>query len=362
MTTKYTYELTDFPNQKFDLSALQYEIEHSSITTALDYDAGLSGNGSTGVAINFKDDLSGQITLLNAIVSGHLGNALTPTPDTINISQTDDQGNILVSTQPRVGTGVTLITHNFADKKSWYSNSTRVSSGVLTCSGEAYTHYNFSGEVVDMENGRVTFEGRIVNKSQNNESYVPKIQVNGGLVTTGYTINYNTNQVVFTTPLTVNDVVTSTYYQVNDSTFVVKPDDGKQLVMEHVEVQFSKNVNFASKELWFDIYAYNPNDPAGAKIRASSPVRYKNVKDFINESNNSLGATIPVIGELTKECYIFVWQYPAARILKSSQGVEIRLFTYDPVTGSKKDIYSSLDNAQIEVATATFYCLSEPEV
>jgi hypothetical protein len=231
----------------------------------------------------------------------------------------------------------------------------------LTVSGGAYTHYDFGSEVIDMEHGRVTFEDTKTNSAYGNETYVPKIQVNGNLVTSGYAINYLTNQVVFTTPLTAEDSVTSTYYKVNDSTFTIAPTSGKKLVMEHVEVQFSKNVNFTDKELWFDIWAYNPYNPAGPKVRAQAPVRYKNVKDFINESNNTLSTTVPAIGELTKECYIFAWQYPAARVLKSSQGAEIRLFIYDPLTGSKSNIFASKDNDPVEVATATFYCLSETD-
>ncbi len=361
MSQQYTYQLSAFPNQKFDLSALQYEIQHSAITTSIDYNLGVGGDGGTGVGIWFMASLSdADKTILDSVIAAHTGIPLTPAPAKIEISQTDANGSVEVSVQPRTGTGVTLITHNFADPKSWYSNANRTLSGVLTESGGVYTYYNFSGVLIDAQHGRITFEDRIVNKTYN-ESYVPKIQVNGALVTTGYTINYDTNQVVFTSPLTSNDVVTSTYYTVSDSTFTIAPDAGKQLVMEHVEVQFSMNVDFTDKELWFDIWAYNPYNPTGPKIRAQSPVRYKNVKDYINESNNTLSTTVPIIGELTHPCYIFAWQYPAARVIKSSQGIEIRLFVFDPKTGSKSNLFKSTDGLPVEVATGTFYCLSEPE-
>lgn len=363
MTTKYTYQLTSFPNQKFNFDRLQYEIEHSLINTSLDYAAGLNGDGGTGVAINFKTSLSdAEKTTLDAIVTTHTGEPLTPVPAKTEIAQVDNQGNVVVAIQPRTGTGVTLITHNFADPKSWYSNATRVVDDILTTSGSVYTTYDFNAELIDMENGRVTFENTKTNSAYGNETYLPKIKVNGNLVTNGYHINYITNQVIFDTPLTGSDIVSSTYYKINDSTFTIAPLPGKQLVMEHVEVQFSTNVDFTDKELWFDIWAYNPYDPTGPKVRAQSPVIYKNVKDYINESNNTLSTTVPAIGELTHPCYIFAWQYPAARVIKASQGAEIRLFVFDPKTGSKSNLFKSLDGQPIEVATGTFYCLSEPEV
>ena len=359
----YTYLISAFPNGKFDHSRLLQEIGLSSITIAIDDNLGISGISTVSCNIPFKTSLSdAEKAILDAIVAAHTGEPLAPVPVKTEIAQVDNQGNVVVAVQPRTGTGVTLITHNFADPKSWYSNATRVVDDILTTSGSVYTTYDFNAELIDMENGRVTFENTKTNPAYGNETYLPKIKVNGNLVTNGYHINYITNQVIFDTPLTGSDIVSSTYYKVNDSTFTIAPLPGKQLIMEHVEVQFSTNIDFTDKELWFDVWAYNPYDPTGPKVRAQSPVRYKNVKDYINESNNTLSITVPAIGELTHPCYIFAWQYPAARVIKSSQGVEIRLFIFDPKTGSKSNLFKSIDGQTIEVATGTFYCLSEPEV
>lgn len=373
--TKVEYLLSEFPNDKFNLDALQYEIQHSAITVAINLTAGLSGTAAGGCAINFNGLLgSSDRTLLDNVIAAHQG---TPLPTekydstgalltAATISNKDSKGNVIVAVQPRVGTGATLITHNFADPKSWYANATRVADAILpvktVLSIPDYTTYNFNEELIDLQNGRVTFEDRIVNKAQNNETYIPKIKVNDVLVTSGYSINYITNQVIFDNALTGGDVVKATFYKVNDSTFFIKPDTGKRLIIEHVEVQFSKNIDFTSKQLWFDIYAFNPADPGGPKIRAQAAAIYKNVKDFINECNNAECVVVPQIGELTKECYIFVWKYPVSRILKSTLGIEIRLFVYDPVTGSKSIPHSSKDGAPVDVATATFYCLSETDV
>lgn len=360
---KVIYDLTDFPNHKFDLGALQYQIEHSLVKTSIDYEAGLGGSASGGCSINFKEVLpSDDRSALDAVVAAHPGTPLPAPPSDVKIVNTDSMGNIPTAVQPRSGSGLTIMTHNFADPKSWYSNSVRVADKTLApTAAEVYDSYDFGDEVVDLENGRVTFEGTIVNTQHNGESYIPKIKVNGTTVTSGYHIDYATNRVIFNAALSADDVVTATYYRVNDSTFTIAPLPGRQIIMEHVETQFSTNVDFTNKELWFDVWATNPQDPTGPKIRVKSPVRYKCVKDFLNESNNSLSTLVPQMGELTKSVYIFAWKYPAARILKSSQGAEIRIFIFDKTNGSKSNLYASLDSAPIDIATGTFYCLSEPE-
>ena len=96
MTTKYTYQLTSFPNQKFNFDRLQYEIEHSLINTSLDYAAGLNGDGGTGVAINFKTSLSdAEKATLDAIVAAHTGEPLAPVPVKTEIAQACEQFNSL---------------------------------------------------------------------------------------------------------------------------------------------------------------------------------------------------------------------------------------------------------------------------
>lgn len=357
---KYEYELSSFINNKFDLSALQHQIEISEIITSIDYASGLGGTSTGGCSINFKDALSpADKSILDAIIAAHDGTPYIAPVLPLELKNEDSLGNLTVAVQPRTGSGLTLITHNFADKKSWYSNSTRVVDKVLFPVNGDYTKYAFADEVIDVENGRITFENKLL--SPYSESYIPKLKKNGQSITTGYHIDYINNVINFDLTLVPSDVLTATFYKVNDSTFTIAPAAGKSLVMEHVEVQFSKNVDFLSKQFWFDVWATNPYNINGPKIRAAVPVIYKNVKDFINESNNTLSVEVPAIGELTQPSYIFAWKYPASRVLKSSTGVEIRIFIFDPVTGSKSNLYSSKDNNNIEIATATFYCLSEAE-
>ncbi|HPI81866.1 MAG TPA: hypothetical protein PK122_01390 [Candidatus Paceibacterota bacterium] len=70
---KYTYQVTDFPNDKYDLDTLLNQTRSSAITVALDY---INGNPSY-VDFFFKAELdSGNQTILNAVVAAHDG-----TPD-----------------------------------------------------------------------------------------------------------------------------------------------------------------------------------------------------------------------------------------------------------------------------------------
>lgn len=69
----YTYDITDFPNQKCDVARLDKEIRDSAIIIALDYVL-----METNVSIFFKAEISsGDKTILDEIVSNHSGEPLT---------------------------------------------------------------------------------------------------------------------------------------------------------------------------------------------------------------------------------------------------------------------------------------------
>jgi len=77
---QYTYNITEFPNQKYDLSRLIQEIENSSIIIALDH----INTTVTEVTILFKADLSsGDKIILDGIVSTHSGEPLPEEPQII---------------------------------------------------------------------------------------------------------------------------------------------------------------------------------------------------------------------------------------------------------------------------------------
>lgn len=338
---------------------LQNEIQASAITIAIDNIQTVGDD----VTITFKASLSvGEESVLTGLVSAHVIAPVEPSVQQVTIpSLTDSANNIKATLQPRVGSGLTVITHNFSDPKSWYSNSTRVVDKTLSPAVESvYDVYSFADEVIDMENGRVTFEDR-VKDATTGLTYVPIIKVNGVTVTTGFTKNYTDNTITFSTPLTVSDVVTATFYKVNDSTFVIKPSAGKQIKIENVEVQFSYNVDFLSRWMVFETWVYNPNDLPNKVMYDRAT--YKSVRDYINESNNKTSVLMTAVGELTKDIQIFTWEYPASRVAKASQGTEIRIYVKDVATGVKNlPVAAKSGTGTLEVATATFYSLSETEV
>lgn len=126
--TKVEYALSDFPNSKFDLGALQYEIQHSGITVALDYAAGLSGAANGGCSINFRTILGNpDRTLLDNVISSHSGDSI---PSTEKQPIYDEDGKLITSSQPSIlGTGTWLVSDNIcsvnlpSSDPSWGGNA-----------------------------------------------------------------------------------------------------------------------------------------------------------------------------------------------------------------------------------------------
>jgi hypothetical protein len=92
----------------------------------------------------------------------------------------------------------------------------------------------------------------------------------------------------------------------------------------------------------FEIWVYNPADlPNRIKYQVES---YKTMKDFISTGNQGQGE-IAAVSELTQPLVVFPYDYASLKILKSSQGAQVRI--------------SIDDNIKVgaELATATFYVL-----
>lgn len=78
--TKYTYGLSDFPNNKVNISSLSYEITNSTITIALDHIV-----YSSACDVWFKAELpDADFTTLSGVISSHTGEAIiTQEPPTM---------------------------------------------------------------------------------------------------------------------------------------------------------------------------------------------------------------------------------------------------------------------------------------
>jgi hypothetical protein len=278
-------------------------------------------------------------------------------------------GKPIFSLFPTEGSRITLVTHNWCDKTTWYQQAVRVvdETPTPTTSGTVYTlaHAN----VIDIFHGKLWAEDGL--KDSNGYSYRAVVKVNGTTKAeadphTGagdYTINYGTGVVTFSPAVATDATVLVTYHYATTSLFTIKPSAGKKLLIRTVEVQFSSDVEM-NDTVRFEPYGYvdyfapqylqvnGGPYPPGTKIPLGATV-YKTMLDFQAESNGAL-PKIPAIGGsswrgIQNEIIVFPWDYAALLPISSAAGMEVRLsLEHDAVFGG-------------EFGTATLYCLSEDE-
>ncbi len=350
--TTFNYTKTVRPDQ------LLTEIQGSEITIAVENIT----SSTNSVTINFKADLSTEeVSLLDDIVDNHVIQEI-PTEvrefklveDTTKKNDTDN--NLKVTVQPRVGSGTTIITHNFGDPCTWYQNSVEIVDEVLIPKVPAtYDIYKCSKtNIIDIEHGRVTFDERV------DQKYCIRVKVNDVVVTSGFTFNYESGEITFDTPLTANDEVKLKFWYATDSIFTIAPTAGKKLKIEHVETQFSADVDMVGKtEARFEEWGYDPSNLPNKMLYKRT--RYKNISQFIDESNNRFCAELSPIDNLTKKLHVFFWDYPVSRVMLSSVGAEVRVSMYDVAASLSDKPIKNKDGQNLERATVTFYCVSENE-
>ena len=259
-------------------------------------------------------------------------------PKIITFSEEDKtpaQKVISVAVKRPEGSSTTLCTHDFTNKSTWYQGSIEVTGETLSANGLTYSAVNDGW--IDLEHGKVYNEYAIENKR------APKIYDNAVLITTGFTINYEDGEIVFDN--TPTGPITADYWHGSDSTFTVSPLSGKYLIIEHAELNFTKDIEMTTP-LNFEIWVYNPADLPN-KVKYQN-IKYKNMKDIISAANLGQGF-IQACGEITKDILIFPFNYATVKPLSSSLGAELRI-TAD-------------DNIELngEWANAAFYILSEDE-
>lgn len=252
-----------------------------------------------------------------------------------NLSDTDADGHALIANAKPVGDCPAICSHNFCDPLSWFFDSIRVTGETLSLdSGTTYasSHVNW----IDLTHGRYYGEDWL------GGVYDPKIYIDGVEQTSGFTIDYENGKVTFESA--PSGSVTADYSYENGSTYYLKPTAGKKLFIEHTEAQFSKNVQI-NKAVVFEVWGYNPSDLPNKMMYRR--IKYKNGKDFMNTANK--GHVIPAFSELQNDLIVFPYDYAKVTNLRSSQGLEIRLYIEDhqPYNG--------------ELGTVTFYTYEEDE-
>ena len=355
--TAYSYSIqNDFPNRKVATDRLAQEIQSSSIVTALDR-IDTSGDDCS---VWFKDALSaGDKTTLGGLVAVHSGEPL-PGPATkpdgtpiVALHNEQNGGTGVVAVTGRIGKELILVTHNFCDPTTWYTESIRETDHALTDSGDGLTWTSGQSNWIDMTHGKCFDENSIA--SGVSHGYIVEIKVDGitltpraPFATSGgdYTVNYPAGTVTFANSQS-GKTVTASYSHENGSTWVLIPEQGTEVDIEDAEAQFSKNV-IINDDTLFDVYAYNPADLPNKILY--NRTAYKTMMDFINEARGSF-PVVPAIGGSMRgtqnDTHGFPFRYGTVKQIFSAMGMEIRV--------------SLRDNQKFDgdCATATFYCVSK---
>jgi len=342
--TDYIYTIsTSFPSGHVIPGQLHDEIDASAITAAQD---GIITTGETCI-ISFKTELSvEEVVILDGVIAVHDGIQIIEPPLPTSLS-----GVPLVVPEPREGSSIVVVTHNWADRCTWYNQSVRVENEDLTTSDDL-TFVSTHPFWIDLSHGRLYAEDKV------SASYLPQVFIDGGLAVErtpwsdssgDYKVNYEAGEVVFFSSQVGKSVMVDYSYE-NGSMFVVAPSPGKKLLVENSEVQFSGDLIMLDT-INFQPWAYNPADLPN-KVPVGVATVYKTIRDFVDEARG-VYPVVPAIGGtergLTNTHVIFPYNYKTVKELRSSYGVEIRIWL------SSNQSYGG------EFGTATFYCTSKDD-
>lgn len=236
----------------------------------------------------------------------------------------------LQTIEPRLGTELIVVTHNFSDPTTWYSKSMRKSSVIMTASVDNLDFTCPWNNWIDMTHGKLFDEDSL--KSDIVHQYSASVWVDGILKNErapfamsggDYVIDYKNGKITF--PVAVTGSVTSSFSYATDSTWIFKPDPGKKIDIEQSEVQFGLDT-VMTDTVEFQIWVYNPYDlPNKVMIDKTS---YKTVRNIIDEALGSYPVIKAFGGAergIVSDVYGFPFRYGAVRSMKSSQGVELRI-------------------------------------
>lgn len=309
-----------------------------------------------------------------------IGHTVDPNKTTIERTlQTESlhtsSGLLRVAFEKPEGSRMTRVSHDWTDRTTWRERSIRAVDEIAVDSGDQITWNLVNQHVIDCIHGKQWNEDSAMDS--NGDTYNVTVKVNDAVKVIqdphfgaggDFTVGYDNGDIVFTSALNPGDIVKVTYHHADLSTkgscFSVKPEDGKQFILESVDVQFSLNVGLTDTAV-FDILGYaaafapsmlienggtlNPTD----KIVIAS-TKYKSMRDYQAECDRAY-PSYPVMGGagwrgLSQEIVVFHWEYLRGIPFKSSVGMELLIYLEhdEPFTG--------------EYASVTLYAASETEV
>lgn len=281
---------------------------------------------------------------------------------------------------------MSMVTHDFGDRTSWFQKSVRVVDEILTTTDSlTFSATNPWWVNFNTLTSRLTYQYKMVTLREptvarpfgNHPDWTIIVKVDDVVVTTGFTVNYASGTVTFTSAQV--GVVKATYWHNNGvdkpSEFLIVPPPGKKYTIEHVEMQFSKTITIST--IRFEIWAYpagatsvtladgkpgkqvNPAAYTHAQLGAFPDAYfdagmgqlrsdYRNVRDFINAANEGKG-TIPAVEGLASETLVMPFNYVQAFTLDSAMNTVFRM-----------RILNDTPFANTDITTTTFYLIMEP--
>lgn len=234
---------------------------------------------------------------------------------------------------------VTMFSHNWCDRTTWYTQSVRVVDEVATDSGDQ-TRYELSNKfIIDTYHGKITEEDYL--SDPDGYSYRVVVNVNdvekteqdphygiGG----DYTVDYEDGYIDFIQPLDPADEVEVTYHYENGSMCKFSATAGYDLDLVLTELQFSTDVLLNDTVVFCaygsaDVFA--PGQfPPGTMIPLQNPEKFKTLMDFYNDSIRSY-PVVPALSAgtwrgMSQPMLVLDWDHVTAQTLHGDCSMELR--------------------------------------
>ena len=273
----------------------------------------------------------------------------------------ESTGSQRVSIEKADDSSTTLISHDWCDPSSWSTESIKVTGKVLV--QDAGKVYDIPGDalIIDLIHGRKTDEDEI------SAPYLFKLTDDGTELTedTDYVVDYKLGKVTMDDSYTVVGALVADYHKADGSCYIFEPTPGKNLVLEHPELNFSKDC-FINTHIIFEVWVgnpyFNPANPivdwtATSQFGVDNFLRfpykrkiYKNEKDLINAANLGQGS-IPQFGNLAHDTLVFPFNYVTTTTLKASDMAQLRICLKKDKDGKNIPLTGSF-------GTVSFYVVS----
>ena len=265
---------------------------------------------------------------------------------------------------------ITLYSHNWCDKTTWYSAASYVEAESASDSGDHVTYTLSNSNMIDTFHGKITGEDFLLDGDGNSFRVsvtvdgVEKNEVDPHTEVGDFTVNYDEGSILFSSALTGSEAVSVSYHYATTADFPIPCYEGKVLKLSMVEVQLSEDVEIKDTLRFqpygsIDVFApqlLTTNGgpyPSGTKIPLGNPVMFKTMSDYYNGALKTYPAYPPLGGTGWRGCqkttYVLDWDYMRDMVFFSSMGMEAKM---------------SLDHNEAfggEFATTALYCTVEDE-